>query len=89
MRVRKKNLTLKSQNQQKHLGFEENGLTFFLRVSFFFPTLKFEGPTKKNSRLIKNEFDTKEPTRLGVGVGVTRPPLMEDGGAPIPTLAHA
>ena len=23
----------------------------------------------------KHEFDTKEPTRLGVGVGVTKPPL--------------
>ena len=41
----------------------------------FFPTLKFEGPTKKNSRLIKNEFDTKELTRLVVRVGVTGPPL--------------
>ena len=59
------------------MGFEENGLTLFLGSVCFFLTLKFEGPTKKNSRLIKNEFDTKEPTRLGVGVGVPNPPLTE------------
>ena len=50
-----------------------------MRVSFFSLTLKFEGPTKKNSRLIKNEFDTKEPARLGVGMGVNNRALTVSG----------